>query len=55
MSTATLRKEKCNQDWLPAERFGSLSSWQEARQHAGRHGAGEVAGSSVSSFAGIRK
>ena len=32
-----------------------LLSWQEAWQHAGRHGAGEVAESSMASSAGSRR
>jgi len=33
---------------LQVQRFSPLSSWQEAWQHPGRHGAGEGAESSTS-------
>jgi hypothetical protein len=44
-----------NQDWLTVQRFSLLSSWWEAWQHEGRHGAGERAESSTSESAGSRK
>jgi hypothetical protein len=40
---------------LQFQRFSPLSSWWEAWQHAGRHGAGEVAESFISRFTGSRK
>ena len=40
---------------LQLQRFSPLSSWQEAWQRAGRHGAGEGAQSSTSGSAGSRK
>jgi hypothetical protein len=39
---------------LQFQRFSSLSSWQEAWQHAGRYGAGEGAESSTSFFIFLR-
>ena len=37
------------------QKFSLLSSWQEAWQHAGKRGAGEVAERSTSVAAGSRK
>ena len=44
---ATLIRKAFNWGWLTIQRFGPLLSWQEAWQHAGRHGAGEVAENST--------
>jgi hypothetical protein len=43
------------EDGLNFQRFSPVSSWQEAWQRAGRHGAEEVTGSSISGSAGSRK
>jgi hypothetical protein len=40
---------------LQFQRFSSLSSWQEAWWHTGRHDAGEGAENSISGSAGSRK
>jgi hypothetical protein len=40
---------------LQVQRFSPLSSWQEAWQHPGRHGAGEGAESSTSCSEGKQK
>jgi hypothetical protein len=37
--------ENISLGWLTVQRFSPLSSWQEAWQYAGRHGAGEAEGS----------
>jgi hypothetical protein len=56
MTTATLVKENIliGTD-LHFQGFSPLSSWWEARQHAGRHCAGEEAKSSTSESAGSRR
>jgi hypothetical protein len=40
MTMATLKRKTFNWGWLTVQRFSPLSSWREAWQHAGRHGAG---------------
>ena len=40
---------------LQFQRFSSLSSWQEAWQHIGRHGARETAESPTYGLAGSRE
>jgi hypothetical protein len=55
LTTGNLTEENINWGWLTLQRVSPFSSWQEAWQHPGRHGVGEVAKISVSGLAGIKK
>lgn len=55
ITKASLISTTLNWGWLTVQRSSLLSSWQEARQHMGRHGAGEGPMRSKYASVGSRK